>query len=294
MHWYFQIRASAVERSVSRILQVLETQRTLPQHLQARQCHSAMHIQFTVEADKKQADRIGWLVRRTHAVEAAHWVAIRDAEHEHLLWHCTAFAAWSAEETDVDFDPCSEWWQSAPSVLLLTDNSGLRVAGNDTEVRMRWTNANLYLRFDSAYEHLNLGTDDALLTQPTPRLWEHDVAELFLGSGAEASQRYAEYEVSPRGEWLDLDITAEDGSIHSSAALNSGFHAAAEVHKDQNRWLAFLRIPLQPFTPAGISGLRLNLFRSQGPAPVELAWQPTHHVSFHVPSRFGYLHFLRD
>ncbi|WP_263418110.1 carbohydrate-binding family 9-like protein [Terriglobus albidus] len=279
---------------MSRILQVLETQRIPPQHLQARQCHSAMHIQFTVEADEKQAGRIGWLVRRTHAVEAVHWMAISDAEHERRLWHRTALAAWSGEEIDVDLDPCSGWWQSAPSALLLTDNSGLRVEGHDTEVRMRWTDNNLYLLFNSGYEHLNLRTDDAVLTQPTPNLWEHDVAELFLGRDPKASQGYGEYEVSPRGEWLDLDITADDGAIHSSVALNSGFLAAAELRESQSRWLAFLRVPVPLLAERGTRDLRLNLFRSQGPAPVELAWQPTHDVSFHVPSRFGYLHLLRD
>lgn len=292
LHWYYQLRVCVAERASSRVLQVLETQRTLPVQFLARQCHEAMHIRFLVSADPRQANRIGYLLRRLPSVTSAYWLEVDDEAEEHLLWQRTALASFAPFESGVDLDPTSPWWQAAPSTLLMTDNEGQRVPQHDTEVRMCWTPSSLYVLFDSAYRHLSLRQGAPMLQSATAHLWENDVAELFLGEGEATPQRYMEFEVSPRGEWIDLDITAEEGTIRSSAALHSGFEAAACMHREQCRWLAFLRVPLSPGHAEREQVLRLNLFRSQGRGPVELAWQPTQHVSFHVPSRFGYLRLL--
>ena len=293
MRLYFQVRVFSAERAVMRILQVLEQQRVVADRFEARQCLGAMHVRFVLTADRKQAGRIGWLLRRSFAVESAHWLELTSPADEQRMWHHMALAEFCVEESDVDLDPLSPWWQTAPSTILLADNGGLPIEGHDTEVRMRWSAANLYLLFDCAYRELHLRKRNRLLNEPTPRLWEHDVAEIFVGTGAALQQRYMEFEVSPRGEWIDLDITAREGSVLSTAPLCSGFSAAAEIRAGEQRWRAFLRIPLSLFAESGVTDLRLNLFRSQGSTPVELAWQPTHHVSFHVPTSFGYLRLLR-
>lgn len=292
IHWYYQLRVCVAERASSRVLQVLETQRTHPMQFDAQRCHEAVHVRFLVSADQQQADRIGYLLRRLPSVTSAYWLHVDDEAEEQLLWQRTALASFSPFESGVDLDPASPWWQAAPSTLLMTDNAGLRAAQHSTEVRMCWTPSSLYVLFDSAYRHLSLRQGEPMLQSPTPCLWENDVAELFLCEDDATPGRYMEFEVSPRGEWIDLDITAEEGTIRSSAALRSGFRAAACIHREQHRWLAFLRVPLSPGHAGREQVLRLNLFRSQGPGPVELAWQPTHHVSFHVPSRFGYLRLL--
>lgn len=274
------------------MLQVLETQRTPPVQFRAQQCHGAMHIRFLIHTAEQHADRIGHLLRRLPSVTSAHWLDVEDEEDEQKLWYKSALASFAESEGAVDLDPTSMWWQAAPSTLLLTDNEGVRVPQHDTEVRMRWTASNLYVLFDCAYHHLHLRPNEATLQAATPHLWENDVAELFLGEDGICPCRYMEFEVSPRGEWIDLDITAEHGTISRSEPLRSGFQAAACVHRNQRRWLAFLRIPFSPPRQDSCTQLRLNLFRSQGPGPVELAWQPTHNVSFHVPARFGYLRLL--
>lgn len=294
MHWYFQIRVGDAERSTSRVLQVLDTQRIKLVRFEALPCLDAMHIRFVLAANEHQANRVGLLLRRSPAITSAHWVAILNAAEEHRLWTQTALAAWSEEEREADLDPASSWWQAAPSILLQTDNAVLRLSGHDTEVRMRWTAANLYVLFDCAYDDLHLRPEDSVLAQPTPSLWEHDVAEIFLGTGDGPRQDYMEFEVSPRGEWIALEITAQDGIIYSTKALHSSFMAAATLCPQTKRWAAFLRIPLSECATHGTNDLRLNLFRSQGPTPVELAWQPTGHVSFHVPSHFGYLRLLHE
>lgn len=292
MHWYFQVRVGTAERASSRVLQVLETQRTLPLKFHAQQCHEAMHVQFLVRTAEQHASRIGHLLWRLPLVTSVHWIAVEDQEDEHQLWHQSALASFSPVDNAIDLDPASEWWQASPSTLLLADNAGIRLPQHDTEVRMRWTTSSLYVLFDCAYHHLHVRSGEPTLRAATPQLWENDVAELFLSADLMCPTRYMEFEVSPRGEWIDLDITADNGIIGRSEPLRSGFQRAACVHSNRRRWSAFLRVPLPSYRQDSLRRLRLNLFRSQGPGPVELAWQPTHSESFHVPSRFGYLRLL--
>ena len=289
MRWYFQVRATQPERAPSRVLQVLETQRVLPRRFEAWQCHGAMHLRFLLETQEGEAFRLGWLLRRLPAIAAAHWLPVEDEQDEQLLWTRTALVASTDRETQVDLDPESAWWRAAPSITLVEDNRGIPVSAHDTEVRLQWTAQNLYLLFDSAYRQLSLAPGEAVLAGPTPGLWEHDVAEVFLGVDSTPFVRYMEFEVSPRGEWIDLDITADGGIVQHRAALHSGFESAARINPERRRWQAFFRIPLAGLQVEADVGLRLNLFRSQGPDPVELAWQPTRHESFHIPGRFGYL-----
>lgn len=270
------------------MLQVLETQRILPLRFEAWRCLDDMHLRFLVETHEAEAYRIGWLLRRLPVVTSAYWLQVDDDEDEQQLWHCTALAARTAVESGVNLDPHSDWWNAAPSVTLLVDNTGLRVPEHDTDVRLQWTDNNLYLLFVCGYQHLSLAPEEPLHHLPTQNLWEHDVAEVFLGRDREPFRQYMEFEVSPRGEWIDLNITAEDGIVSHREPLYSGFQVAARVDRLRKRWTAFLRIPRPADSGNGVD-LRLNLFRSQGPGPIELAWQPTYQDSFHVPKRMGYL-----
>jgi hypothetical protein len=219
---------------------------------------------------------------------------VRDEKDEQRLWSRTAFAEWSAEEHSVDLDPDSEWWRSAPSVSLASDAHGVPVAWHDTEVRLRWSETSLYLLFLCDYRELSLRDGLVELQSPTPDLWEHDVAELFLGRDADPFDRYMEFEVSPRGEWIDLQIRSRDGEVLERAPRNSHFQSGASIDAANLRWCAFMRVPLPVPDHEGFTNLRLNLLRSQGPRPTELTWQPTHHISFHVPAVFGYLRLLRS
>lgn len=291
MRWLYQVRAAQPERSPSRVLQVLETQRVLPLRFEAWQCHDAMHLRFLVDTHEDEAFRIGWLLRRLPVITSAYWLPVEHTEDEEQLWHRTALAAKAPTESGVDLDTQSDWWHAAPSVTLLADNEGLRLPRHETEVRLRWTQSNLYLLFLCNYEHLSLAPCGPVLSALTQNLWQHDVAEVFLGTDRTPFQQYMEFEVSPRGEWIDLDITAADGSVSSRQPLHSGFFVAASIDIERKRWTAFLRIPLSGLQSGG-DDLRLNLFRSQGPGPVELAWQPTHQDSFHVPERMGYLRLI--
>jgi alpha-galactosidase len=123
-------------------------------------------------------------------------------------------------------------------------------------------------------------------------LWERDVAEVFLQPNRFGEKYYKEFEVSPNGQWLDLDITPQ-GLVH----ITSGLRAKVEVDQASSTWTADLAIPIasitSDFDPA--RPWRVNFFRCEGLEPNRYysAWQPTEteEPNFHVPQKFGWLRF---
>ena len=103
---------------------------------------------------------------------------------------------------------------------------------------------------------------------------------------------YKEFEVSPSGQWLDLDISPQ-GLTH----IASGMRSRVEIDEAARVWTAELAIPLTSLTkyfdPA--RSWRVNFFRCEGLEPERFyaAWQPTEteQPDFHVPQKFGRLRF---
>ena len=194
-----------------------------------------------------------------------------------------------------DTDPNSPFWAEAPRIVADRDPFGKPVPGHHTEVRSRWTKDNLYLLFICNYEQLNLKPDPKT-GQETDQLWHWDVAEAFIGSDFENIHRYKEFEVSPQGEWIDLDIDLVHPLPEHGWTWNSGFKTAARIDRATHIWYACMRIPyasidMRP-TAAG-NVLRANFYRSQGPPKQkQIAWQPTQHSTFHVPESFGTLKLI--
>ena len=62
----------------------------------------------------------------------------------------------AARDIDSDLDSNSQFWRDAPSVSMASDNLEREVPGYRTEVRSRWTEANLYFLFICPYEQLAL------------------------------------------------------------------------------------------------------------------------------------------
>lgn len=57
----------------------------------------------------------------------------------------------------------------------------------------------------------------------TYALWDWDVTEVFIGAvDFNAHHRYREYQVSPQGEWVDLDIDRKAMNGPSAVKWNSG------------------------------------------------------------------------
>ena len=190
-------------------------------------------------------------------------------------------------------DPASSFWRVGPAVYAETDTYGKPLPGYRTEIRSRWTKDNLYFLFICPYETLYLKADPKTSTD-TFQLWDWDVAEVFIGSDFQNIRRYKEFEVSPQGEWIDLDIDLTKPQHEDGWKWNSGFQVSARIDRAAKTWYAAMRIPfaaIDPRSPTEGNTFRINLFRAQGPPSQRkyIAWQATMSDSFHVPERFGIL-----
>jgi hypothetical protein len=202
-------------------------------------------------------------------------------------------SAASPGDLPLSTDPAAAMWATAPRVLADRDKMGAPVAGPPTEIRSRWTKDHLYFLFICPYAELNLKPDPTR-TEETPRLWTWDVAEAFIGSDDEHIWRYKEFQVSPQGEWVDLDIDRREPKPQGGAGWNSGFTVAARIDTAARVWYGAMRIPFEAIDtrpPHAGRELRLGLFRlaGRGEPRATYVWQPTMQASFHVPEAFGIL-----
>jgi hypothetical protein len=223
-----------------------------------------------------------------------------------LLLLCLAAAAAAAardpETSDSRFasadfaltaDPQAAQWKDAPAVFAGNGPRGEPVAGHRSEIRSRWTNGNIYFLFVCPYKELHL-KPDPVTTAETNELWNWDVAEVFIGSDFQRITRYKEFEVSPQGEWVDLDIDRVKPLPEGGWLWNSGFAVKARIDSQHKVWYGEMRVPfksIDPRPPAAGNQLRVNYFRCQGAEPGRkfIAWRPTGQASFHVPQAFGIL-----
>ena len=204
----------------------------------------------------------------------------------------TVTAAAVREEFAPNATSPSASWQRAAAVRFCADWQGKDAdPERETAVRVLWSPATLYLRFECRYREIFVFED----SEPNGRrdhLWDRDVVEVFLQPDASRQRFYREFEVSPNGMWIDLDIFP--GGL---ADLKSGMRSSAALNEASHTWAAELAIPMASLTKEFDSAKtwRVNFFRVEGKSEARhyLAWQPTHspQPNFHVPEAFGYLRF---
>jgi hypothetical protein len=199
---------------------------------------------------------------------------------------------YSAVDVPLGLDPQSSFWKDAPVVSFQHDSFGRDTGLKPTEVRVRWSKQYLYVLYVGRYETLSLKPEPQLEKDTVP-LWDWDVVELFIGSDFDNIQRYREFEVSPQGEWVDLDIRKDLNQYDWH--WNSAFQPAARIDRDAKIWYGGMKIPwtsidLKRPLQAGLE-FRVNFYRIEGPPPNRkfLAWQPTKSASYHTPEAFGSL-----
>lgn len=190
-------------------------------------------------------------------------------------------------------DPSAPFWQNTRPVFITGDTFGNPVPSHRTEIRSHWTHNNLYLLFIAPYEELNLKPSPDT-TSETNQLWNWDVAEAFIGSDFQNIHRYKEFELSPQGEWVDLDIDLDKQGDKDAWKWNSGFKVSARIDREHKIWYGAMQIPFSALSsqpPEAGTKFRINLFRCQGPTATRhyLSWQPSMSKTFHVPEHFGTL-----
>jgi hypothetical protein len=207
-----------------------------------------------------------------------------------------ATTAEATQDVAMDTNPSSLFWSQTVPIYADRDKNDQVLPAYRTEIRSRWTAKNLYFLFSCPYEELFLHPNPSTTTE-TNKLWSWDVAEVFIGSDFDNIRRYKEFELSPQGEWLDLDIDLSKAHHEGGWRWNSGFQVAAHIDEQTKIWYGAMKIPwtaLNDTHPSVGKTLRVNFFRSQGPRSNrnEIAWQPTMSETFHVPERFGLLRLV--
>lgn len=200
-------------------------------------------------------------------------------------------------DVSADTDPSSVFWRGVPAIVADKNASGDIVPQYRMQVRSRWTHDDLYFLFICPYQQLYLKPHPRTDVE-TNELWNWDVAEVFIGSDFQDIDRYKEFEVSPQSEWVDLAIDLGRAQDSHNWQWNSGFKVAARIQPASHRWYGFMKIPYASVDsrPASAGNrLRVNFFLSEGAgaAHQQIAWQPTHQPSFHVPAVFGILELVR-
>jgi alpha-galactosidase len=172
---------------------------------------------------------------------------------------------------------CSDWQARNPDSERLT------------QVQLLWSPDDIFLRFCCRYR------DTFTYAGPPARrdrLWMRDVAEVFIRPESWEPNHYLEFEISPNGDWLDLDISPGHKSI-----LCCNMKSRVVVDREHHTWTAEMAIPTNCFAQSFDPGRawRLNFFRIEGRDPNRFysAWIPTHtpQPNFHIPEVFGLLRF---
>ena len=190
-------------------------------------------------------------------------------------------------------DPNSAAWKKVPAFIMDKGRRGENMASHKTEIRSQWTAKNLYFLFTCKYEELFLKPNPTT-SEETNKLWEWDVAEVFIGTDFNDIKHYTEFQVSPQGEWVDLDIDRKPNPAKHDVGWNSGFEVKARLDQAKKVWYGEMRIPMDKIDsrPAKAGNeMRINFYRIQAPKPnrVFVNWQPVNSDNYHTPEAFGRL-----
>ena len=182
-------------------------------------------------------------------------------------------------------------WEKAEPVAFCADWRGeFPDPERETRVRAVWSAESLFMRFDCRFRGIYVyGGGNSRRNE----LWNRDVAEAFIRPPENALNHYLEFEISPNGDWLDLDIAPGQKTM-----LCCDLRSRVAVDHNSRIWTAEMAIPINSlsmkFNPSEVWSI--NLFRIEGSEPDRFysAWRPTHtrQPNFHIPEAFGALHFL--
>jgi hypothetical protein len=194
----------------------------------------------------------------------------------------------------------ADFWRNAKAVMIERNILGAPATNLHAEVRSRWTKDHLYLLFIGHYDRLNLRTNPVASAE-TYRLWFYDCFEAYIGADLSQTNRYREFQMSPQGEFLDLDIDSSKPRPGYNGEQNwsSGMKVKARVDDAKKIWIGDMRIPmsaLRETPPKPGDEFRVNFCRQDGTGRERtfLAWQPTGAWTPHRPEKFGKLRLVGD
>ena len=196
----------------------------------------------------------------------------------------------------IDDLTADEWHKAEPVRIASYWNGEPAPDGRSVSARLLWSNSALYVRFDCRQDEPLFLNDSPQTAEKTMQLWEHDVCELFLAPDLDEPRRYAEFEIAPTGEWLDLTVDWTQDEPRDWG-YNSGMEAFSRIEPDAV--VMVMRIPWTGFDRRPEPGEVWlgNLYRAVGSGETRgyLAWSPTMtgEPQFHVPEKFGEFVFVK-
>jgi hypothetical protein len=185
--------------------------------------------------------------------------------------------------------PSESDWQRADAAGIERDiKSGALAADLRTTVRVLWSSAYFFIRYDSPYRQLTV-FEPAIFEGKRIGLWNRDVVEVFISTDTHVPNRYAEFQTAPTGERLDLRLDLP----HRDFLWDSGFTSRVSIDTQCRIWRTDIQIPAETFSAAMSAGQswRINFYRHDCGENRFLGWSPTFSETAHVPERFGTLHF---
>jgi alpha-galactosidase len=214
---------------------------------------------------------------------------------EELVKQGKAVAVRLVGPCDPEGFPLQVSWERAVPLRFNADWQGKNPdAARETEVRLLWTPEILFLRFRARFRTITV-FGDAEANGRRDQLWDRDVAEAFLQPDWSDPRRYKEFEVSPNGFWIDLDIAPGEKDD-----LKSGLKRRVVLDEAQKLWTAELVLPMKCLMAKldPNAAWRVNFYRVEGAEEPRFysAWKPTgtQAPNFHVPKAFGELVFTND
>lgn len=189
-----------------------------------------------------------------------------------------------------------DWASIAPLTTLRAADSSSQLH-YATQVRLCADDQALYLRFDCEDEDI-WGT----LTERDDPVYNEEVVELFIAPGTATPTTYYEFELTPNGVLLDVEVYSPHGD-RTDMQLDTTWDCQdiawfARRNDEENHWWAGMIVPWRSICPRGSlpSAWRANFYRIERPrhAPPEYScWSPTFTSppDFHRAARFGTLYF---
>ena len=200
------------------------------------------------------------------------------------------------KDAEPSADPASPFWRDVTNGVVI-DRSVLGEPQPQfrCDVRSRWTKDYVYFLFFGPYEKLTLKPNPDT-TNETYRLWEKDCFEVYLGADFVHTNLYREFQMSPQGEFLDLNIdsTKSRPGFNGEDKWNSGMKVKGRIDEKNKMIYGEFKIPITAVDtrPAQAGNeMRINLYRQDGEQPNRdfLGWQPPMIWNPHHPEVFGML-----
>lgn len=159
------------------------------------------------------------------------------------------------------------------------------------DFQLAWTKSCLTVRFTAPQNDECVIASDPILDSKTIGLWNRDVCEIFIAPDSNNPHRYFEFEIAPTGEWVDLELSIEDGRRKTNVEYSGD--AIYEVMDANGRDVMMISIPWQSLEIDPVIGnsFKGNIFRCTGKDPDRcyLSYRPTMTdvPNFHVPEAFA-------